>query len=220
MIQRLKIFFEYLFLWILFLGSTLLFFQLFVRLTHADRRVYGTYFDPGHKPIKKVLFTPDDDVKSLLLELINNEQQRIWIAAYAFTDGDVAKALLGARKRGIDIVIVADRECNAGKYSKIPLLAHAGIPVYLYPAKNASKKYSIMHNKFMIFQKAYGTHRLLWTGSFNFTRAAATSNQENIVILEDDPTIDAYLRQYEILKKRSERSFKERSLASSLFSFC
>ncbi len=41
-----------------------------------------------------------------------------------------------------------------------------------------------MHNKFVIIDS-----RLVITGSMNFTRAAASSNWENLVILTDKKTV-------------------------------
>ena len=71
-----------------------------------------------------------------------------------------------------------------------------------------------MHNKFIIID-----NKKLWTGSFNWTNSADTSNQENIIITDDSEVIERYKEQFEILKLRSiqRESNKERELIEPSF---
>src|SRR5579872_4435775 len=72
--------------------------------------------------IKRVLFSPDDDLQHELIALINKALQSIRIAIYTFTDKEVAKALLEARKRGVRVEVIADGAYLYGAHSKIGLL--------------------------------------------------------------------------------------------------
>lgn len=155
----------------------------------------------------KALFSPDDKIEKYLIGLIDAECERIALTAFSFTSAPVLEALVKARERDVKIEVVADGQNSATPYSKIYALEGHGIPVWIYPlqARTAKKRQraGIMHNKFIIFYKNLDNKRLLWSGSFNFSRAAHEINQENVLILDNPSIIDAYARQFEILKKRS-----------------
>ena len=103
--------------------------------------------------IKQALFSPEDDVKSVLIGLINQEKKHISLAIFTLTDKDIAQALIDAYDRKVSIEIVTDRTTYMSDYSKIPLLAKKNITIYIYPQlKNIDKAAaSLMHNKFIIF---------------------------------------------------------------------
>lgn len=153
--------------------------------------------------VHKALFTPNDDVKTVLLGLIQAETKHISVAIFMFTEPEISKALVDAYARGVEVEIVADRSCAQTQWSKLQPLAQAGIPIYIWPPALEATR-AIMHNKFIIFTATLGNRSLLWTGSYNFTKAASTMNQENALVLEDDNLILSYLAQFEHLKEISE----------------
>ena len=61
-----------------------------------------------------------------------------------------------------------------------------------------------MHHKFIIFSKNYTAKGLVWTGSYNFTKAAHYYNQENIIVLNRKGIVTRYARQFERIKTRSD----------------
>ncbi len=61
-----------------------------------------------------------------------------------------------------------------------------------------------MHDKFAIFGG-----KLLWTGSFNFTYDADTSNQENVLLLDDAPAIKAFEEQFTALKRKGSLPYTD-----------
>lgn len=157
--------------------------------------------------IKRVLFSPDDQIQKILLHLIGVEKESIRLTAYSFTDGQVAQALMDAHDRGVNVQIIADPGCMLDRFGKIPLLKEHEIMVFVYNPDHLSKDKktlvsSIMHNKFIIFGKNISGKSIIWTGSFNWTKAAHKRNQENVVILDDKHCVDKYLQQFEILKAR------------------
>ena len=149
-------------------------------------------------------FTPDDDVRSELIKLICQEQEAIRIAIFMMTDKLIAQELINAHKRGITVEVVTDPAGLRDRQNKIGLLCDNNITVYVYHGQHAKVgNSSIMHNKFTLFSSNKNNKPLLWTGSFNFTRIACDSNQENVVILEDGALIARYKDQFSKLKKRS-----------------
>lgn len=150
----------------------------------------------------QAFFSPDDDLESLLVQLINAEQLSIKAAIFSFTNGDIAQALVNAYRRGVEIEIVTDICCLKDKFNKIEMLKKAGIKILIYNPRNTSIFNNIMHNKFVLFAKNIGGKALLWTGSFNFTKSAKMYNQENIIVVDEIYLIEKYRKQFVILKQR------------------
>ena len=55
--------------------------------------------------VKSAYFSPDDDVRSVLLYLIAQETKSIRIAMFTFTEKKLAQALIDARARGVEVEI-------------------------------------------------------------------------------------------------------------------
>lgn len=151
---------------------------------------------------KHALFSPQDDVQKILLELIGQEKDYILVAVFSFTDGAIAQALIDAKKRGVTVEVITDISCTRDKFTKIGFLKDHGIKVYVYNPKNISILNDIMHHKFVLFGKNIQNKQLLWTGSFNFTKSANVNNQENILILDELPLIERYRKQFALLKEK------------------
>jgi cardiolipin hydrolase len=170
--------------------------------------------------IKQAFFSPDDSVLKVLLYLINQEKKSIRLAAFSFTDGEVAQALVQAMDRGVIIEIVVDPGCLQDKFGKIASLQKKGLDIFVYdPEYNAHNKgliTSIMHNKFILFESNVLDKSLLWTGSFNFTKSAHIRNQENVIVLDDSMLIDKYKTQFERLKSRGHAKKKKNAIISKL----
>ncbi|MCK5632127.1 hypothetical protein KAH94_00080 [bacterium] len=160
-------------------------------------------FTSQPQKIMKAFFSPDDDVRSVLLDLIACEQKSIRIAAFLLTDDAVAKALLDAKARGVLVEVVADKLCCYSRHGKIKMLHRQGLQSFIYSGQKKNNHMSnIMHDKFVIFEKNIFDKSLLWTGSFNFTRSAWLNNQENVLLLDDLEIISCYKKQFEVIKKR------------------
>jgi phosphatidylserine/phosphatidylglycerophosphate/cardiolipin synthase-like enzyme len=151
-----------------------------------------------------VLFTPDDDTYEILTTLINEETKSIKIAIFNFTDGTIAKALKIALTKKISVEIITDRSSIADRYTKIDELYYAGARIYIFNPAKTNKKNGLMHNKFIIFESNFDQQSLVWTGSYNLTRAAHNFNQENVIVLNRKGIYKKYTQQFETIKKRSD----------------
>ena len=141
----------------------------------------------------QVAFSPGDAEQTVVTAIARAEHS-IHMAAYSFTSRPIAQALIDAHARGVEVEAVLDKSNLTERYSGATFLAHAGIPVRI------DSRYAIMHNKFLIIDEA-----TVETGSFNFTRAAATRNAENVVVLRDTPEVAAtYEREWERMWAESE----------------
>lgn len=155
--------------------------------------------------IKKVLFAPNDDLRETLLHLIEQEKKQISIAMFAFTDKDFAQALAQAHTRGVHVEVIVDPNNVYGKYSKLVPLNDGNVQIFVYNPSRFNKKIpGAMHNKFVVFEKNINNKSLVWTGSFNFTRAAHQRNQENVVVLDDTTVVQRFVEQFNELKKYTD----------------
>ena len=136
-----------------------------------------------------VAFSPDGGSEQLVVRAIASARSNIGVAAYSFTSPVVAKALLNAKKRGVDVRVVVDENGNRSKASlaALNLLANAGIPT------RTISRYAIHHDKYMVVDKM-----TVQTGSFNYSKAAAKSNSENVVVIWNNPDLAlTYLKHWQ-----------------------
>jgi phosphatidylserine/phosphatidylglycerophosphate/cardiolipin synthase-like enzyme len=129
-----------------------------------------------------VCFTPAEDCTAMIVNLLDHAKDTILVQAYSFTSAPIAKALVDAYKRGVQVRAILDKSNKTDKYSGADFLAHAGIPVLI------DAKHAIAHSKIMIVD-----HVKVVTGSFNFTKSAQCCNAENVVILKNQKIIDRYI---------------------------
>ena len=150
-------------------------------------------------------FSPDDDLSEQLQRLIAQERKAIRIAIFMFTDTTIANALIAAKNRGVSVEIISDAGCLKERSSKIGHVCDNGCVVYIYnPGYQSQEAGSLMHHKFALFEDNDGKPAV-WTGSYNFTKGARNSNQENAVILRDGQTFNKFDKQFDMLKNRSFR---------------
>jgi phosphatidylserine/phosphatidylglycerophosphate/cardiolipin synthase-like enzyme len=152
--------------------------------------------------VKAIYFAPNDDVRSVLKYLIENEKEKIQVAMFAFTDRDLAQAFIQARKRGVVIELIADANNTYGRYNKTHMLHTNNVQVYIYNPKYTQQPTSgVMHNKFLLFKNNILGKSLVWTGSFNMTRSANDQNQENVLVSDDTFIVQKFTNQFAHLKK-------------------
>lgn len=130
----------------------------------------------------EVMFFPDKSGKNVdrICCEIARARRRVWLAMFAFTDDLLSEALVRALDRGVDVrVIVDDEQCEM-QGAEATWLAKRGVPV-MTDASGAR-----MHHKFVVLD---GT---VLSGSFNWTRAASISNNENLCVLRDLSVVKAF----------------------------
>src|SRR5471032_2282727 len=80
----------------------------------------------------QVAFTPWDNAEGMIVDGIRRAKTQILVQAFNFTSRTLANALIAAKRRGVDVRVMADREQTfSGEVSRIPELVKGGIPVTL-----------------------------------------------------------------------------------------
>jgi phosphatidylserine/phosphatidylglycerophosphate/cardiolipin synthase-like enzyme len=122
--------------------------------------------------IIEVAFSPNGGAANMIIKAIGETKKTIKVQAYSFTNAEIAKALLDAAKRGVNVQVVLDKSQETEKYSSATFLANAGVPVRI------DDDFAIAHSKIMILDDEN-----VITGSFNFTKAAEEHNAENVLVI-------------------------------------
>lgn len=133
----------------------------------------------------QVLFTPWDDAEGAIVAAIRGARKQLLVQTYTFTSRAVARALIEAKARGVDVRITADQgEAERFEVGRIGELAAAGIPVWV------ETRYQSAHNKVMVIDAGLAGAAVI-TGSYNWTFAAQRVNAENVVIMRGAPEFAA-----------------------------
>lgn len=133
-------------------------------------------------------FSPGEECRNAICSFVKNSSKSLKICVFTISDDIIGKEILAAHKRGVAVQIITDDEKQYDRGSDIDKFKEKGIQV---KCDNSSAH---MHHKFAISDS-----KSLLTGSYNWTRSAATSNQENILITSDDSSIRSFKREFERL---------------------
>ncbi|WP_235663742.1 phospholipase D-like domain-containing protein, partial [Pseudomonas coronafaciens] len=66
----------------------------------------------------QVGFSPEGSAEQLVLNVIQRARQQIRLMAYSFTSPSVVKALVQAKRRGVDVQVVVDAHGNDNRASR------------------------------------------------------------------------------------------------------
>jgi phosphatidylserine/phosphatidylglycerophosphate/cardiolipin synthase-like enzyme len=135
----------------------------------------------------QVAFTPGDDAGALVVETVRKARKQILVQAYSFTHKAIAQALVEAKRRGVDVQVIADRQqMESVATSLVVWLAEQGVPVWI------DADHAAAHNKVMVIDNGTADAAVI-TGSFNFTHAAQFRNAENLLLLRGHASLaEAY----------------------------
>ena len=136
-------------------------------------------------------FTPGDSCLRKLRELCQGSRRSIDVCVFTIADDRLTEELIAAHARGVQVRIISDNDKRFDDGSDIERLAARGIAVRLDDAPFH------MHHKFALFDG-----QLLANGSFNWTRSASSSNQENLVVSHDAYLVRCFGGQFEQLWQR------------------
>ena len=123
-----------------------------------------------------------------IIRVINNAERYVYFAVYYFSKNNIAEALVAAKKRGLAVRGIVDRDGSADTNKPVvELLTAAGILV-----ETQKHLDGIMHIKAVVTDNAYAS------GSYNWTAAATEANDEVLEIGTNRFVHDQYLA---IIKK-------------------
>jgi len=128
-------------------------------------------------------FSPRGGIEQQILTRIGAATETIEMAAYAFTNESIAKALIDTVQRGVKVSLVMDKSQTKGSQASLhDELEKAGTAIRLI-----SPPGGIMHDKFIIVDGK----NVEW-GSYNYTGRAEDANFENATFLSNGNLAQKY----------------------------
>ena len=146
----------------------------FLRLNGLDYK-YKSKFIKFNRHIYETLYNK-----------IKSANKSIKIAAFTFTDPDLADLIIEKHLSGIDVKILLEKR-QISKWSQYERFLKYDIVKKDFNKNN-------MHNKFFIIDD-----KLVITGSYNPTRNAKNRNSENIIIIDDQKYINDFISEFNFL---------------------
>lgn len=146
------------------------------------------------EPAVEVLFSPYGGCTDRIVSEIDGATGKVRVQAYVFTSAPIAKAIVSAHRRGLDVLVILDKSQRTEKYSSADFTAHAGVPTWI------DSRHAIAHNKIIIVDD-----RIVITGSFNFTNAAEERNAENLVLIREPRAVKRYIDNFAAHLAHSQR---------------
>ena len=139
------------------------------------------------------------DLKSILINRINNAKRSIDVALYSLSGSvgaDVASTLLAARNRGVKIRVIG--EYDNSTTAPWATIQNNGIP-YINDRIGVNDGTGLSHNKFFVFDYRNGAPDSVWvvTGSWNPTDPGTNDDRQNIIEIQDVALAGAYTLEFE-----------------------
>ena len=141
--------------------------------------------------IQEVVFFPNEQNQLKVTNMIIQAKKTLDVCMFTMTNDKLYKAVLDAKKNGVNVRIITDDECVKQLGSDIYKLVINGVPV-----KTDDNAQYHMHHKFVIIDS-----KVLLTGSFNWTVQAVKNNNENVLMLYNIDIANEYTNEFNRLWK-------------------
>jgi mitochondrial cardiolipin hydrolase len=133
-------------------------------------------------------FSPKADCPGRIRSFLAQARSTVDICVFTITDDRLTSAVLEAHGRGVKIRIITDNDKAADLGSDADRFLEAGIQL------RVDRTPYHMHHKFAVVDRS-----LLLNGSYNWTRGAAESNEENFIITDDKTLVSQFSEAFEKL---------------------
>lgn len=139
----------------------------------------------------QLAFSPEGNTGTIVVQAIEHATKQILVQTFSFTHSRIARALIDAKRRGVDVQLIADeKQIRIMPGKQVQNIAAAGVPTFVDSLHDSA------HNKIMVIDAGLPQEAVI-TGSFNFTHAAQFRNAENLLIFRGNPQLtQAYLNNW------------------------
>ena len=139
----------------------------------------------------RAYFSPGVSCLEAICEQIKAARHTLEICVFTITDNRITTVIEDAIKRRINVRIISDDMKSGDRGSDVGRLSEGGADVRIDRSPNH------MHHKFAIVD-----NKTLITGSYNWTRSAAESNEENIVVLQESQLTKKFQQEFKAVWER------------------
>lgn len=144
----------------------------------------------------EIYYAPEDLPGDRLAALYGKARRYIYVAVYGLTYPPIVKELVAAKKRGVDVRVITDREklSDPKQESALETLHLAGIPI------KVNRHDNLMHLKQVVIDDEINT-----SGSMNQTGSANRYNDERLDVFHDPVTTAKAREKFLAMWKDTER---------------
>lgn len=136
-------------------------------------------------------FSPGSACRTAIVQRLQQARLSADICVFTISDDAIAEAIVTAHRRGVAVRVVTDDDKALDAGSDVDWLRNAGVPLA------CDRSPAHMHHKFALVDG-----RWLINGSYNWTRSAATANEENLVVCNDAGLVAEFQRCFDALWQR------------------
>lgn len=135
-------------------------------------------------------FSDETRIGAALVAVIDASRETLDVAVHGLQLREVGEALARAKARGVRVRIVMNethvwpRKPGEKRSPEVQALLDGGFEMR---SLRGSREYGVMHNKFLV-----ADGKLLWAGSYNWTRAADDMHLENVFLSDDGHRVSGY----------------------------
>lgn len=139
-----------------------------------------------------VYFSPRGGGQQAVQQALQNARKRIIFMTFSLTDKTVGSIIEDKANHGVQVNGVFDSWLGASKYSLYEPMRADGIGV----SKDGNE--ALLHHKVIVVDDT------VITGSYNYSANAENSNNENFLVIHDNPAIaEAYVQEFARIKQIS-----------------
>lgn len=139
-------------------------------------------------------FSPDDGVRAILLDILNEAQESIYFMAFSFTSDELGDAIRARAEAGVTVAGVMDEEqVRSNQGTEYDAFRRAGLDVYI--DGNPGQ----MHHKVMIVDES-----IVIVGSYNFTNSAEVRNDEGLLVIYNQAAAQIFKEEFERVYNRTK----------------
>lgn len=135
-------------------------------------------------------FAPEDEVADKIVARLAQAKQSIHFLAFSFTHDAIGQSVLERARAGVEVSGVFERTGSETEFSEFGALRSAGLDVI-----QDGNPYPLHHKVFII------DGRTVIFGSFNFSENANTSNDENLLIVDDPVLAQSFEAEFQRMRE-------------------
>ncbi|MFN9718959.1 MAG: phospholipase D-like domain-containing protein [Planctomycetota bacterium] len=144
--------------------------------------------------INEAWFSPGDRCVQKIRSLLSGAKKSVDICVFTITDDRISQSIIEAHQRHVVVRIITDNDKSLDPGSDTDRLQSSGVPLVIDQTEYH------MHHKFAVFDGA-----ILVNGSYNWTRSAATQNEENIIVTNNSRLVSEFSAAFEKLWQELSR---------------
>lgn len=172
--------------------------QFFLRCACCIVFMAGVAMGSAQATSIEVYYAPEDEPLTKLSKIYDHAARYIYVAVYGLTSPIAVKSLVNAKKRGLDVRVITDRErLNDQKQTTAVETLHlAGIPILV------NQHDGLMHLKQVVIDDEINA-----SGSMNHTGSGNRYNDERLDVIHD-PAITAKAREKFLAMWKDEQRYR------------